>query len=281
MNVIAEIGQNHNGSLDIAKEMVTVAHACGADYVKFAKRDVETCVPKNMWDVPRDTPWGRIPYIEYRKKLEFSVEQYRELADHCDQVGAKWFVSVSDLPSLELMREFGHRMNIIKVPSAKNHDAALIEGVEKFAEKFGCRIMISTGMTSEGGLVAMVQDLFYYAYHRLLIAHCVSCYPTPNDQANLLTIPYLKEKYPSATIGYSGHEQGLQITFAAVALGAKFVERHFTLSHNMWGSDQFASLEPEGLRRVVRDCRIIEDALGKKGKLLMPCEEEPMRRLRG
>lgn len=269
--VIAEVGQNHNGDVKIAKKLVDVAAGAGCDYVKFAKRAVEKSVPKHMWNVPRETPWGLIPYIEYRKKLEFGEAEYHAIDVHCRTVGIRWFASASDAESVEFLERFDPPF--CKIPSAKMIDDKLLGA----AKATGRPVIASTGMCSTQRILKSTEILRGCEYW---LAQCTSCYPAPNDEINLRAMNELWI-YGPAKVGYSGHEIGLQVTLAAVAMGAQFVERHITLARSMWGSDHAASVEPEGLRRLVRDIRVIEQAMGDGLKRIMPCERDSLRRLRG
>ena len=273
MKLIAEIGQNHNGSIAIAMEMISAAKACGVDYVKFAKRHVESCVPSAMWDIPRETPWGIIPYIEYRRKLEFGQDEYEQIDDYCRSQGVSWFASASDVKSVEFLSQFD--IPIIKIPSAKNDDLNLIRSARGAK---GWRVMASLGMCDELGVALIAREI---RDANPVMLHCVASYPAANDAINLASIRWLIDKYPGIEIGYSGHEIGIQVSLAAVALGATWVERHFTLSRTMWGSDQAASVEPKGMMLLRRDAAVIEAAMGDYGKFVQPCEADAMKRLRG
>lgn len=269
--VIAEIGQNHNGDVEIAKKLIDVAVAAGCDYVKFAKRTPELSVPKHMWDVPRDTPWGVMPYIEYRKRLEFGGDEYDEIENYCWKVGARWFASSSDAMSLAFLERYNPPF--CKIPSAKMNDDRLLGD----AKASGRVVIASTGMCSTQRICHAMQIM---TGAKVWLAQCTSAYPAPNDQINLRAMEELRKYEGVAKVGYSGHEIGLQITLAAVAMGAEFVERHITLSRAMWGSDHAASVEPDGLKRLVRDIRVVEVARGDGVKRVMPCEREVVRRLR-
>lgn len=268
--VIAEIGQNHNGDLSIAKKLIDVAVNADCDYVKFAKRTPELSVPKHMWDTPRDTPWGTIPYIEYRKRLEFGHAEYDEIEAYCKTAGIAWFASSSDVPSLEFLEQYDP--HFCKIPSAKMNDDALLAA----ARDTGRIVIASTGICSMQRILHAMEIL---TGAEVWLAQCTSAYPAPNDEINLRAMAELRERNP-AKVGYSGHEIGLQITLAAVAMGAEFVERHITLARSMWGTDHAASIEPEGLRRLVKDIRVIESAMGDGEKKKMPCEEAALRKLR-
>jgi N-acetylneuraminate synthase len=267
---IAEIGINHNGDIELAKKLIDVAKSCGCDAVKFQKRNPEKCVPAEQRDRMRETPWGYISYMEYRYKVEFSLEQFQQIDNYCRAQKIQWFVSCWDPDSVEFMKQF--RTPCIKVPSASLTDKELLESVRSS----GLPLMLSTGMSNLKQIDAAIKVL---GTERMLLAHATSTYPCPNTELNLRMIPKLREMY-DCPIGYSGHEVGLATTVAAVAVGATFVERHVTLDRAMWGSDQAASIEPIGLRRLLKDIRTVEAALGDGVKQVYPSEVAAASRLR-
>lgn len=269
--VIAEIGLNHNGDVDLAKRLVDIAADAGAEAVKFQKRTPEISTPEHMRDVPRDTPWGTMSYLEYRHRVEFDREQYVEIGDHATMRGLHWFASPWDVPAAEFLEDLGVVAH--KVASASVTDHELL----RFLASTGTPIILSTGMSTLEQIDAAVEIL---GRDDLVILHATSTYPLPPEEANLRMIPVLRERYPGVPIGYSGHERGLQISLAAVTLGAVAVERHITLDRAMWGSDHAASLEPTGLEHLVRDIRVIEQALGDGVKRVMPGELAPQAKLR-
>ena len=268
--VIAEIGINHNGSLDIAKRLIDAAKSCGCDAVKFQKRTPEKCVPAEMRDKMRETPWGYISYLEYRYKIEFGQEEFQQIDNYCRAQKIQWFVSCWDPDSVDFIKQFD--TPCIKIPSASLTDRELLES----AKDSGTPVMLSTGMSSMDQIDAAVGLL---GVEDLLLAHATSTYPCPKEELNLLMIPVLQKKF-DCPIGYSGHEVGLATTVAAVALGACFVERHITLDRAMWGSDQAASMEPQGLRRMIKDIRSVETALGDGVKRVYDSEVIAASRLR-
>ena len=268
--VIAEIGINHNGDLGIAKKLVEVAHGAGCNAVKFQKRTPELCVPKEQRNVMRETPWGTMTYMEYRERVEFGEAEYLEIDCFCKGLGVHWFVSPWDSASVDFMERFDPLC--YKVPSAALTNHALLDHV--FSK--GRPVIVSTGMSTQEEMDAAIARM---DLSRTLLAHTTSTYPCPPAELNLRMIPQMRRRYP-CPIGYSGHEVGLQTTVAAVALGATFVERHVTLDRAMWGSDHAASVEPQGLTRLVRDIRVIEEALGDGIKRVFPGEIGPMKRLR-
>lgn len=268
--VIGEIGVNHNGSIDIAKQLIDVAAVAGAQAVKFQKRTPDISTPENMKNTIRQTPWGEMTYLEYKHRMEFTKEQYTELGDYATAKGLDWFASPWDIPSIDFLEDMG--VTTHKVASASLND---IEFLKALAAT-GKPIILSTGMADFDMIDKAVEC---FDRDKLVILHATSTYPLPPAEANLRSIISLRERY-GVPVGYSGHEKGLQISLAAVSLGAVAVERHITLDRTMWGSDQAASLEPQGFINLIRDIRILEEAMGDGVKRVMPGEEEPMKRLR-
>jgi N-acetylneuraminate synthase len=269
--VIAEIGLNHNGDVELAKKLIDVAADAGADAVKFQKRTPEIATPEHMRDVTRETPWGTMTYLEYRRRVEFDRDQYIEISDHALLRGLEWFASPWDEPSVAFLEDLGATAH--KVASASLTDHGLLRALRDT----GKTVILSTGMSTIEQIDAAIDVL---GTERLLLMHATSTYPMDPSEANLRMIPALRERFPGVPVGYSGHERGLQISLAAVALGAVAVERHITLDRTMWGSDHAASLEPTGLQHLVRDIRVIEAALGDGVKRVYPGELAPMAKLR-
>jgi N-acetylneuraminate synthase len=251
--VIAEIGINHNGSLELAQKLIEGAVRAGCDAVKFQKRTPELCVPLDQWQVMRDTPWGRMSYIEYKRKIEFGAPEFEHIDALCRKLGVMWFASCWDLPSIELIERFSPPC--YKAASASLTDHELLRAMKLT----GRPLIVSTGMSSVDEIDAAVSAV---GHKNLLIAHSTSTYPCPVDELNLRMIRTLKREYPRGPIGYSGHETGLAPTWAAVALGATFIERHITLDRAMWGTDHAASVELAGLERLVGQIRDVERAVG-------------------
>ncbi|WP_420450883.1 N-acetylneuraminate synthase family protein [Ilumatobacter sp.] len=268
--VIAEIGINHNGDVEVAKQLVDVAADAGCDAVKFQKRTPEICVPMDQRSKIRQTPWGEMTYMQYKERTEFWEDEYQQIADHADGRGLQWFASPWDPPSVDFLEKFDVPTH--KVASASVTDEPLLEAVAAT----GKPVILSTGMSTIEEIDRAVEIL---DGSPLVILHSTSTYPCPPEESNLRTIATLRERY-DAPVGYSGHEKGLQVTLGAVALGAVAVERHITLDRTMWGSDHAASVEPGGLNHLVRDIRILETAMGDGVKRVFPGEEEPRRRLR-
>ncbi|WP_407358970.1 N-acetylneuraminate synthase family protein [Microbacterium sp. LTA6] len=269
--VIAEIGLNHNGDVDIAKQLIDVAARAGADAVKFQKRTPEISTPEHMRNVPRETPWGTMTYLDYRRRVEFGRDEYVEIGDHATLQGLDWFASPWDVPSVAFLED----LNVVahKVASASLTDIELLETLRAT----GKPIILSTGMSTIEQIDRALDTL---GTDRVVLMHATSTYPMEPEEANLRVISTLRDRYPGVPVGYSGHERGLQISLAAAALGAVAVERHITLDRTMWGSDHAASLEPAGLAHLVRDIRVIETALGDGVKRVFPGEQAPMAKLR-
>jgi N-acetylneuraminate synthase len=268
--VTAEIGINHNGSLETAKKMIDAAALAGCDAVKFQKRTPKRCVPPEQRDVMRETPWGYIPYIEYRHHVEFGEDEYKEIDRYCKEKHLCWFASCWDKPSVDFIEQFDPPC--YKIASASLTDDDLLAHINTKQKP----VILSTGMSTIEQInraVSLLDD------QRLLIAHSTSSYPCDNEELNLRMIQTLQDEYDNP-VGYSGHEVGLQTTLAAVTLGATFVERHLTLDRAMWGSDQAASVEPWGFTRLVRDIRVIESALGDGVKRIYDSEIPVMKKLR-
>ncbi len=265
--IIGEIGINHNGDLEKAKELIDVAEEAGCDAVKFQKRNPDVCVPEEQKDEIRETPWGTMKYIEYKHHIEFGWEEFEEIDSYCEGKDLHWFSSCWDKDSVDFIESFDPVA--YKVASASLTDDDLIQEMDAK----GRPMFVSTGMSTMEEIEHALSQL---EENRLLVAHCTSTYPCEPDELNLRMIKTLQEKL-DVPIGYSGHEVGLQTTVAAVVMGACFVERHITLDRAMWGSDQAASVEPQGLDRLVRDIRVIEDALGD-GKKKVYDSEVPIRK---
>lgn len=269
--IIAEIGINHNGSLDIARRLIDEAVAAGVDAVKFQKRTPELCTPRDQWHIERDTPWGRMTYINYRKIIELGYDEYAAIDAHCKEKGIDWFVSCWDEESVDFMEQFDP--GVYKFASASLTDLSLIGKVRQTGKPY----ILSTGMSTMDQIRTAVDA---FGTDNLLIAHSTSAYPCPPHELNLRMIETLARLYPGTPIGYSGHETGLATTVAAVAMGACFVERHFTLDRAMWGSDQAASVEPQGMQKLVRDIRDVEMSMGDGIKRVYDSELGAMKRLR-
>ena len=268
--IIAEIGINHNGDLTIAKELIDIAKVAGCDVVKFQKRNPDVCVPEHQKSVMRDTPWGRMSYLEYKYKVEFEKAEYDEIDNYCRERNIAWTASPWDLDSLDFLNTYD--VPFIKIPSALITDLELI----KQTTETGKKIIISTGMSTLDEVDAAVNTILSVNKNALYaVLHCNSSYPAPNDDLNLKCIETLKDRY-NCEVGYSGHEFGLTTTIASICMGATIIERHITLDRTMWGTDQMCSVEPQGLIKLVRGIHELSRALGD-GKKVVTETEKPIR----
>jgi len=268
--IVAEIGINHNGNVNIAKALIEAAADSGVDAIKFQKRTPELCVPPEQHDQMKETPWGYISYMEYRRRIEFGEEEYRLFDDYCREIGVIWFASVWDKPSVDFIKGFDPVC--YKIPSAALTDKELLRYVRTFDKP----VILSTGMSTIEQIRAAVEVL---GTEDLLIAHSTSTYPCDPSELNLRMIETLGKTFP-CPIGYSGHEVGLVPTVIAVALGACLAERHITLDRAMWGTDQAASVEPGGFRRLVKYIQVTEQSLGDGIKRVYESEQASLRKLR-
>jgi len=270
--IIAEIGINHNGSLDIAKKLINKAIEVGCDVVKFQKKNPDICVPEHQKEVMRNTPWGDMTYLEYKKRIEFGKEEYDEIDRYCKERGIEWFASAWDLDSQEFLKQYNCKYN--KIASALLTHKKLLEMVAQE----GKYTFISTGMSTMEQVEKVVKIFRKYECPFELM-HCNSSYPTEDFNSNLNCIKTLRKRF-DCNVGYSGHEKGIQITLAAVALGVTSIERHITLDRYMYGSDQFASVTPMDLIKLCKLVRVIESAMGDGNKTLREEEKENMNKLR-
>lgn len=271
--LVAEIGVNHMGSLDVAKRLVSLAASAGFNAVKFQARTPELCVPREQWDVLRDDPWhpgNKIRYIDYRKRMEFDEDQWRELVSHCNSSGVQWFASSWDVAALDRVEALNPAAH--KVASALLTDHALLRAIAET----GRPIIMSTGMSSWAEIDEALQ---HTGTKGVALLHSTSAYPCPVDQLNLEAIRSIKERYGLAT-GYSGHERGWVPSTAAIAMGADIVERHVTLSRDNWGTDQPCSLEPHEMMLFVKEAHQAFRARGDGNKGLLDIERDAMSKLR-
>ena len=259
--LIAEIGINHNGDMKIAKKLIKNAKDCNFDAVKFQKRTIEFVYDKNTLDTPRNSPWGTTTR-EQKEGLEFGKKEYDEIDQYCKEISIDWFASAWDLKSLEFLDSF--ELKYHKIASAMIVDQNFLNAV---AQR-GKHTFISTGMSEEKDIDNAV-DIFRKNNCNFELMHCVSTYPMKPEDANLLTINQLKEKY-KCDVGYSGHENGVVISLAALMLGITSLERHVTLDRTMYGSDQAASLEYSGMFDLTQSMNKILNSLGKPslGKII-------------
>ena len=271
--IIAEIGINHNGDIDLAKKMIDVSVEAGVDAVKFQKRDVDIVYSKELLDSFRDSPWGKTQK-DQKLGLEFNEDQYKIIDEYCKKKKIEWFASAWDLNSLNFLSKFNCKYN--KVASAMIIDVNLLEAIAKQ----GKYTFISTGMSSYVEIDKAIEIFKKYNCNFELM-QCISAYPFDDGMANLNMIKNMREKY-NCKVGYSGHEKGgLAISVAAVALGATSIERHITLDRTMYGSDQAASLTPEGFKSLVNAIRKVEQAIrGDDEKKILKIEEDVAKKLR-
>ena len=269
--IVAEIGINHNGDLNVALQMIDAAVHAGVDAVKFQKRTPEVSAPPALQKQMRETPWGYIPYLEYRHKVEFNEEQYRQIDRHCKAKDIAWMVSVWDEPSVDFMEKFD--TPAYKIPSASLTDFNLL----RHARAAGKPLILSSGMST---MEQIKKGVSIVGTDNLVLMHCTSTYPCEPEELNLKMVETLRREFPTLPIGYSGHEVGLVPSAVAVALGACMIERHLTLDRAMWGSDQAASVEPAGFERLVKYIRVTEASLGNGVKKVYESEKASMTRLR-
>lgn len=271
IKIIAEIGINHNGDMSICKKLIDAAVECGCDAVKFQKRNIEKVYTKELLDSPRESPWGTTQR-DQKKGLEFEIQDYQEIDRYCKEKGIKWFASAWDLNSQEFLQQFNCEYN--KVASAMIVYGDLL----KMIAKEGKHTFISTGMTDYKDIDKAV-NIFRKQNCSFELMHTVSTYPMNVKHANLKMIETLRRKY-QCDVGYSGHESGLAVSYAAAAMGITSLERHITLDRSMYGSDQSASLEPAGLRNLVGTVRKIELAIGDGIKKFLDDEKPIAKKLR-
>jgi len=264
--IIAEIGINHNGDLEITKQLIDIAKIAGADAVKFQKRTIDLVYTKEMLDSPRESPWGTTQRAQ-KEGLEFGLDEYKEINAYCKEKGIEWFASAWDLESQKFLRQFDCKYN--KIASAMIVYEDLLREVA--SEKK--HTFISTGMT-EFEQIDRAVEIFRSAGCPFELMHCVSTYPMDDENANLNCIKTLRDRY-QCDVGYSGHEVGLAVSYAAAALGITSLERHITLDRAMYGSDQAASVQADGFRQLVTAIRKIEKAMGN-GNIAMNHKEVPI-----
>jgi len=268
--VIAEIGINHNGSLENAKKMIDAAKHAGVDAVKFQKRTPEICVPDNQKTQMRETPWGYITYLDYRYKVEFGEAEYAEIDRYCQQVGIDWFASVWDETAVDFLEAF--KPICYKIPSASLTDSGLLKKIKST----GRAAILSTGMSTMEQIRHAVSLM---DVNKLALTHATSTYPCEPEELNLRMIDTLRKEF-ACPIGYSGHEVGLIPSVMAAGMGACMVERHITLDRAMWGNDQAASVEPSGFERLVKYIRVAEQSLGDGVKKVYDSELPSLKKLR-
>ena len=270
--LIAEIGINHNGDLDIAKKLIDASYACGWDCVKFQKRNPDVCVPEEQKNTKRSTPWGEMTYLEYKHRVEFEADEYNEINRYCKDKPIPWTVSIWDLDSLKFILDYN--VPYIKIPSAHITNLKLIEE----AAKTKIPILISTGM-SDWRMVDEAVEILEKEASSYAILHCNSTYPAPYDELNLDVILEMKNRY-DCIIGYSGHEYGLLPSQIAATIGARIIERHVTLDHEMWGTDQSSSIEVLGMELLKKRVKDIVLIRGERDKIITESEKLKAKKLR-
>lgn len=269
--IVCDVGLNHNADINIAKKLMDYCKFFGADFIKFQKRNPDVCVPEEQKSIMRETPWGRMTYLDYRKQIEFGLAQYVEIAVYAKQIGLEWFASVWDTDSLNLMVTFSPPF--IKIPSACLTNYPLLE----MAKNCGIPVILSTGM-SDLPMVDNALDIVGESVEYLL--HCTSTYPCPVDEQNITCISTFKERYPYLKVGYSNHHAGIAGMIAAMALSANMIEFHITLDRSSWGTDQASSIEPEGIWKICKYRDFIDKAMGDGEKCIFDSERPIMAKLR-
>jgi N-acetylneuraminate synthase len=271
--LIAEIGINHNGNLQIAKKLIDATFACSWDCAKFQKRSPDKCVPEEQKRIIKQTPWGGMTYLEYKHRMEFGEKEFDLIDEYCKAKPLDWTMSIWDIDSLDFATQYN--VPFLKIPSSHITNKELL----KKASLTSIPIVASTGMSSIEEIDSAVNVLEKYA-SQYVILHCTSSYPAKLKELNLLTIPKLKERY-KCVVGYSGHEYGLDSTTIAVSLGAMVIERHITLDHSMWGTDQCSSIEIQGMDKLYKQVHSVEAVLGDGIKKVYKSEKNIVKKLRG
>ena len=252
--LIAEIGINHNGSVKLAKKMIDLAKDCGFDFVKFQKRNPDISTPEIQKKILRNTPWGYITYLDYKKKIEFGYSEFKQINSYCKKKKIRWFASAWDLESQTFLKKFNLKYN--KVASAMVTNLKLISKIAKEKKL----TFISTGMSNMKDISNCLK-IFKKEKCKFILMHCVSTYPCPPEKLNLRMIQTLRKKF-KCEVGYSGHESDVSPTILAYFLGANYIERHITLDRTMWGTDQAASLAEPGMRSLSRILSKMPKVLG-------------------
>jgi len=287
--IIAEIGINHNGDLNVAKKLIDIATMSGCDAVKFQKRNPDVCVPEHQKNIIRDTPWGKMSYLDYKHKIEFGKEEYDKINHYCKERNITWSASPWDLDSLEFLSQYD--IPFIKIPSAMITNEDLMFA----AKRTGKKVIISTGMSTFSEIERAISLLklpgntaktlrpFNFGEKlndNFAVLHCNSTYPAPLNELNLSAIKTLKDRF-KCEVGYSGHEFRLGTSVAAIYLGATIIERHITLDRTMWGTDQLSSVEPQGLIKLVKGIRELEESFGNGEIKVTESEKLVRKKLRG
>jgi len=273
VKLVAEIGINHNGDLELAKSLVDEAVKADFDYVKFQKRNVELTTPKSRWNEMKDTPWGRISYLDYKRQLEFDQYEYDEIDNYCRKVGIKWFASPWDVDSVDFLTQYD--IPYIKIASACNTDKELLAWILQIVKT---PIILSTGMSTWEQFKS-VYELFNDQVEFILA--CTSSYPTPDEDMNLLQIETLYNQFGSeCEVGFSNHNPGIFFAACSAALGATMIEVHITKDRSMYGSDQATSIEPSGMKKLSKYVRSLEKAMGDGSWKVFESEQPCIKNLR-
>jgi N-acetylneuraminate synthase len=272
--LIAEIGINHNGDLQIAKKLIDATWATGWDCVKFQKRTPDICVPEDQKNIMKQTPWGEITYLEYKNKIEFQKYEYDYIDKYTREKPLNWTASVWDLPSLEFLVQYD--VPFLKIPSAKITDKKLVEQ----AAKIGKPIFISSGMSTLKEVDEAINIIEKHLSKKYVLLHCNSTYPAKLEELNMQMIISLRERY-NCLVGYSGHEFEIMPATLAPVYGACVIERHVTLDHNMWGTDHSASIEIRGMDFLAKRIHSVKAIAGDGVKIIYSEEEKMRRKLRG
>jgi N-acetylneuraminate synthase len=272
---IAEIGQNHNSNMQIAKKLIDATFACDWNCAKFQKRTPSLCVPEDQKAKIRQTIFGEMSYLQYRERLELDLEQYKFIDQYCKSKPVDWSASVWDLPSLEFLVTNFPDIPFIKIPSAMITDFELL----RQAASTGCQLIVSTGMSEMSNIDDAVNTILTYSKLKPVLLHCNSSYPAPYNELNLSLIPILKKTF-DCTIGYSGHESDLEPTVIAMVMGAMVIERHVTISHFLPGTDHSSSLEVVGMDILKKRAASLREMLGDGVKRITAGERTIMEKLR-
>lgn len=271
--LIGEIGINHNGDMQIVKKLIDSAFACDWDCVKFQKRVPEIAVPEKQKNVMRSTPWGEMTYLEYKKRVELDKTQYDYIDKYCAEKPIAWSCSPWDLPSLEFLSNYD--LPFIKIASATLVNHELLREACQLSKP----VILSTGMSTEREIEDAVEVLEKYGNGKYVLLHTNSSYPAEDSELNLLRMQTLREKF-DCIVGYSGHEYDINPSVIASAVGAKVIERHITVNHNMWGTDQKSSLEVRGMDYLARRVHAIDRYLGKPDIQVTDSEQTARKKLR-
>ncbi len=270
--LIGEIGINHNGSLQNAKKLIDLAKNCGFSAVKFQKRNPDISTPENQKDKLRQTPWGEISYLNYKKKIEFGKKEFNEINKYCKEKKIIWFASPWDLDSVKFLKQF--RLKYNKIASAMITNLNLLEEVAKEKKT----TFISTGMSNLREIRKCI-NIFKRNKCKFILMHCVSTYPCPIEDLNLNMITTLKKKF-KCEVGYSGHESEVSPSLIAYFLGAKYIERHITLDRSMWGTDQAASLSEDGMKNLSNILNKTHKVLGDGVKKISSKEKKLLQKFK-